>query len=136
MDWRTFISQIVASVAWPTVIVGLVLLLRRELVSLLGGLRRVRWRELEAEFDAGLERARDAADTQANDGGAVQPPESLASLLADGDDPLADRVLALARLSPRSLIMESWRLVEHRAREVEASRAARPPGPLPGRHGP
>jgi hypothetical protein len=57
MDWLQFFASIIGSTAWPIGLVICVLLLRRELVSLLGRLRRFKYGDAEAEFGEKLEEA-------------------------------------------------------------------------------
>lgn len=56
MDWKTFASSIVASIAWPIVVLILGILFRKQLVSLLGRLRSFRTQGVEATFSDGLAR--------------------------------------------------------------------------------
>ncbi|HEX5852238.1 MAG TPA: hypothetical protein VFY36_04010 [Solirubrobacteraceae bacterium] len=118
MDWRTLISNLVASLAWPVLSIAVILVMRRELVALLTTLRRVRWREFEAEFEAGLGKAREVAEAQT----ALSEPAASEGLSPTilSDEALAGRstILTLAQLSPRLLVMESWLSVEQRAKEL------------------
>jgi hypothetical protein len=118
VDWHTFVSNLVASLAWPAAIIAVIVIMRRELVALLGTLRRVRWREFEAEFEAGLGKAREVAEAQT----VLSEPKAV----SDGPSPtvLSDEalaghstILALAQLSPRLLVLESWLGVAQRAKE-------------------
>lgn len=124
----------IGSIAWPAAFAFAIFLFRHQLTDLLGGLRRLRWREVEAEFGAGLVQAREVASAQLTDPDIKAEAEPTSSLLVDGSTVPADRVLALAKLSPRLLVMESWRLVEQAARELDA-RWAGANGKRPG-HGP
>ena len=53
-DWQEFTSEIVAALAWPVVVLAVVLLLRKQIVELIPGLRRLKLGSLEAEFEGRL----------------------------------------------------------------------------------
>jgi hypothetical protein len=55
MDWLQFFASLVGSLAWPSALVAMVLLLRRELVQILRRLRRLKYGDAEAEFGEKLE---------------------------------------------------------------------------------
>ncbi len=52
MDGLSFIAALVDSLAWPGVILAAVFLVRKELPSLVATLRRLKYNELEIEFEA------------------------------------------------------------------------------------
>jgi len=54
MDVYTFVSELVKALAWPATTVVLVLILRSPLVDLMRSLRKVKYKELEFEFDREL----------------------------------------------------------------------------------
>ena len=56
MDWLTFIAEMVKSLAWPAFLFFTVLVFRKPLVELLPGLRRLRIKEIEIEFNRELRR--------------------------------------------------------------------------------
>lgn len=51
MDWLTFISKLVDSLAWPVAGVLLGLIFRKKLLDLIPLLRKVKAGPLEAEFE-------------------------------------------------------------------------------------
>ncbi|MGY8590239.1 hypothetical protein L0935_18570, partial [Paracidovorax citrulli] len=51
MDWLTFISKLIDSIAWPVAAVLLGLIFRKKLAELLPLLRKVKAGPLEAEFE-------------------------------------------------------------------------------------
>lgn len=102
------------------------MVLRVYIGTLVSSLRRVKWRELEAEFGAGLDRARDLVEAQV----ALEPPpaegEELSSpTLFSPTFPIETRdiILKLAALSPRLVVIEAWRDVEVAAGELVRRRS-------------
>lgn len=109
MDWLTFISNAIASLAWPTALLVVVVVLRQKLGNLVGTLRRLKWRDLEAEFGQELKELEAAAKRLP-----LAKPESTmldhtpAPSRTDG----TSTVKALARLSPSAALLTSWIGVE------------------------
>lgn len=109
MDWLTFFSNAVASLAWPTVLLVIVVVLRRELGNLVGTLRRLKWKDLEAEFGQELKELEAAAKRL--------PPAEAKPILSDHTSANShtdgtSTVQALARLSPSAALLTSWIVVE------------------------
>lgn len=109
MDWLTFLSNAVASLAWPTALLVVVFLLRRELGNLVVTLRRLKWKELEAEFGQELKELEVAANRL--------PPAEPGQTVSDHTS-ASDRtagmttVEALASVSPSAALLTSWITVE------------------------
>lgn len=112
MGWLTFFSSLIDSLAWPAAVILGVLLFRKPLADLVPLLRRLKYKEFEVEFERGLEAARiEAAD--------VIPEPTTFPAEAGA---LAERVVELARVSPRATIFEAWRDVEMEARALAERR--------------
>ncbi len=122
MDTSTLISNLVGSLAWPAGLVAVVAMLRPALLDLLGQLRSVRFRGIEAVFGEELARARDIAERADLVG--VPLDEGLS-------DEQSDNLLRLAEISPRSAVIEAWGILETQARTVvEMRRPRRSAAPL------
>jgi len=50
MDWLTFFSKIIDSIIWPLVIIVAGIILRKPLSSLIPLLRKLKYKDFEAEF--------------------------------------------------------------------------------------
>ena len=50
MDWKTFIAQIINSIAWPLVVVFIVYQLKDRLAELLPRLKKLKHKDTELEF--------------------------------------------------------------------------------------
>jgi hypothetical protein len=109
MDWLTFLSNTVASLAWPIVLVVLVLLLRKELGALVVTLRRLKWKDLEAEFGQELKELENAAKNLPP--AETEPTVSNAASGPGSTNGTTD-VQAIARLSPSAAVLTSWINVE------------------------
>jgi hypothetical protein len=106
MDILSFTASIVSSLAWPLATLGALILLRRELSSLLPFLRRLKAGPVEAEFEREVEELRDETT--------VLQPAPEASLI----EGRTAQLLRLAEISPRAAVSEAWRGVEAAARKL------------------
>lgn len=104
MDWITFSARLVDALAWPlTVLVG-VLLLRKPLSQLLPEMRKVKYKDFEAEFGAEMHELREEAERER---------ESMPS-----GDGRARRLHDLAAVAPNAAVLEAWREVEGAAKAL------------------
>ncbi|MFD2256783.1 hypothetical protein ACFSSA_08860 [Luteolibacter algae] len=100
MTFLEFLASLVSSLAWPATIFLAIFFLRKPLVELIPLLKKLKYKEFEAEFRDALE--------------ATPVPPTIATddtLSADSPgDLLKSRnyYLQLAEVSPRSAIMEAW----------------------------
>lgn len=111
MDRLTFVAQLIAATAWPAATLVLVLILRPAMKDLLLFLRKLKWGDLEAEFGRDLEHVREIVDEHV----------ALQTLPATSDkfpEPRKAFLLRLADLSPRSVVLESWRELEATAIKI------------------
>jgi hypothetical protein len=102
VDALTFIAEMVKALAWPSMALALVLLLRKPIAELIPLLTRLKYKDLELEF------GRRVAEVKAEAGEELPPPQTPAPLEAAEEQTL----LELAKLSPRAAITEVWRQVE------------------------
>ena len=115
MDWLTFttnvltfISSLVASLAWPAVAIILLILLRPQLASLARRLEKLTLPGgASAEFSKQLDEARKATEEikEADSSAAASPPSPT---LTEPDDPY----LELANKFPEAAIMQSYKEIE------------------------
>ena len=106
MDVLTFISNIVSSLAWSAVVVGVLFFLRKELPSIVSSLRRLKVRDVELEFG---EEAKELAEETSR---VVPAPKSQRLPKSDGSVSEVDQLNAVAEISPRAAILEAWLQVE------------------------
>lgn len=107
MDWLTFIATLVQALAWPSTIVVGVLLLRRPLIQLLPQMRRLKYRDLEAEFGIEVQnieaRMREAL------------PDRVLEAVPGSENSSAARLLDV---SPTAAVLEAWRGIESAAKNL------------------
>jgi hypothetical protein len=106
VDWKEFLASVIHSLAWPLAIAFVVYLLRKPLQQRLRELRRVRYRDAEAEFGDYVQDAELAA-TQAE----LPSPEPPTGELA-----LSTELWPEISTAPRAAVIEAWLAVE---RELE-----------------
>jgi hypothetical protein len=100
MDIYTFISSIVASIAWPLSIILIVWILRSPLYKLVPLLKKLKYKEFELEFNEVL---KEIDPTSSN---------SSSSKSEEPKNPAVQKFLALIEISPRAAIVEAWLNVE------------------------
>jgi hypothetical protein len=98
MDVLEFFSSIVASLAWPTATILIVLLLKNQFAELLTRIRQIRHKGSEIILQEGVEKASAQADKT-----------GLPRLKTDPDK---ERLYRLAADSPRGAILDAWLEVE------------------------
>jgi hypothetical protein len=117
MNALSSLAQMFSAAAWPVAAVIIAILFRGPVKAALGGLKKLKWQGLEAEFGKELGRARDLIDH-----------EPLETMAVSTDDALGKRdqdfILRLAELSPRSVMLEAWREVEAAVRRMASPLSA------------
>jgi len=104
MTWLEFISSVLSSIIWPATVMLVVILLRGPLVELIPLLKRLKVRDIEIEFGAGLERAKAVAQIAIPQDMRVTDTESREQL---GFDSVGS--------FPRSAVLEAWIMLEDAA---------------------
>lgn len=124
MDWLTFVSKLVDSLAWPATVAFAVYQLRDKLGELLPRLRKIKHKDTELEF---AELVEELVQEKA-----AEPEEPATPRSAELDHQF-QFLMNLAEIHPRSAVLESFRTLEtaaaKRAAELhpEAARSARSP---------
>jgi hypothetical protein len=108
MDWLTFISKLFDTLAWPTVVLIVFFTFKEKLTDLIPFLRKLKIKDIEAEFGAGLreigEKLATAYLTEPGNTPEKPQPESP-----------REQLVRLAENAPRAAVLEAWLLVEHSA---------------------
>ncbi|MBW3587898.1 MAG: hypothetical protein KY429_00570 [Actinobacteria bacterium] len=110
MDWLEFIASLVESLAWPIVVVLILILFRNPVTDLIPLVRRIKYKDLELEFERTLAEATQKAQRE-------QLPITRPSLAERYDENLT-RLVWVAEVSPRAAILEAWLEVEASAAEA------------------
>jgi len=99
MSVLEFVASVVRSLAWPTAVVVILLVLRKPLAALIPLLERLKFRGLELDFRKQVHEVAAEAD------------EALPALPPQVAEPASD-IEQLAQVSPRAAVVESWLSVE------------------------
>ena len=112
MDWLTFFSSAINSLAWPATLIVLLILIRKQLPQIAKSLRRLKYKDIEVEFG-------ETAKAIANEVKAIVPAAQAENKIAGQEkDEVKARLEAIAELAPRAAILESWLQVETAAADV------------------
>ena len=106
MDWKTFISDIVKSIAWPTVLLFFILLFKKQLAIILDELSKYpyfRWKSGENEFEIGVKKVFEETKDM--------------ELQSDVNDEKLIQYASSAVKNPKKTIQKSWQDVENSAKE-------------------
>ncbi|HFD32537.1 MAG TPA: hypothetical protein ENJ28_07550 [Gammaproteobacteria bacterium] len=109
MDWLTFFSSIVNSLAWPVTVVVIIWLLKDNISRIFPFIQKFKYKDFEIEFSRSIRELSEKSESAIE-----HPPENLEYLVS----PSKDKLYLLAEVSPRSAILEAWLLVEMAAVEV------------------
>ena len=106
METAGIIVDLIEALAWPVIALIALIMLRKPLAELIPLARRVRYRDLELQFEQEVEELQaDAA-------------EELPEVATEGqtmDAPVESRLKQMARVSPSSAILEAWNELERAA---------------------
>lgn len=106
MDWKTFISEIVKSVAWPVVLLFFIFLFRKQFGIILAELSKYpyfRWKRGENEFEIGVKK--------------VSEETRDIELPSDVKNEKLAQYTSSALQDPKKTIQNSWRDLENTAKE-------------------
>ncbi|HWY62229.1 MAG TPA: hypothetical protein VNW15_10050 [Rhizomicrobium sp.] len=108
-----FISSIVGSIAWPTTIILIILILRKQILALIPSISSLKYGDFEAKFENRLERAE-------SDLLSLPPVERevTSRQVYTTDSTIKFQRSATVHLPPHLEITESWRSVERELRSV------------------
>lgn len=101
MDWKTLVSNLIDSLAWPVVVLVIVLSFKNEVVKLLLRLRKFKHNETEIEFGEEMRKL----------GKEVLDKKGLVGLDAE-TQASAQYLMKIAEVSPRSAVTEAYRILE------------------------
>lgn len=123
MDFMTFLSEVIKSLAWPVTVLLILHLFRESLSKLLLGLTKFRWKELEMEFKDKLNEAKaEAAE--------LPVPQSSTESQLQTPAPTQEDI-QLAEIAPRAAIIEAWLKVQSAASKAAAPFATGVASPPP-----
>ena len=111
MDWLTFVSKLIDSLAWPLVALILGLVFRKKLLELITTIKKLKAGPVEAEFEMETKQIRATATA------ALQQAEVVHETPESGSRPEEPRgeifaKLLNARNDPTGQIIEGWSTVD------------------------
>ena len=113
MDWLTFISKVLETIAWPVVALLVFYGLKGKVFELFPFLKRLKYKDLEAEFGEGVREVSDKLP--------ARPESAVATETTEKAKPtLQVQLTQLAEAAPRAAVLESWLQVEHAAQRLVA----------------
>lgn len=118
MEPLTFVSSILASLAWPAAVVTIVFILRHPLTELIPLLKKLKYKDFEAEFGQGVRDVAEAAKRSH-----LPPAEAVT---------FAVEPIAVADRDPKTAVLTAWRDVERAGIAAAAKKGEEvPPNPSP-----
>ena len=99
MDWLTFISNLIDSLAWPVAIALIVWWLKDHIGRLLRFTKKFRYGDLEIEFEQQLAALKQDVEHQRR----IHPVEKRIE-----DTEVTDYLRSTAEVSPRAALVEAW----------------------------
>ena len=113
MNWRQFAAEVIKSLAWPTTALILAVLFRNQFGRILLKLTRLKYKDIELDFESELKRAE--KDAKAID---IAPqPRSIASAKSDSAK-LLQQAGELAPDHPAPAVSVAWQAVEYDLRQA------------------
>lgn len=110
MSWLSFIAEMTKAVAWPIAIVVAAWIFRDPLLKLLHELKRLKWRDVELEFEKEILKAKAELPNiqlRKNDVGHVI-----------GDMDIESKLLNLLEISPKAAVLEAWLNIEREVSDL------------------
>jgi hypothetical protein len=98
MDWLTFISTMTGHLAWPIAVFASAVLFRAQIVRLFASVKKLKWKDFEAEFDESAER--------------IFREFRSFSLRGLPAVPVRSDVLDLIDTSPSLAFLDAWKVLE------------------------
>ena len=99
MDWLTFTSNLISSIAWPLSVFSVALLFRSELRGLFTSIKKLKWKDVEAEFGDEVEQIREEIKSVESD------PDYV-------DSPVEEKLVRLIETHPHLAVLEGWKTLE------------------------
>lgn len=112
MDWKTFVSHVIEHTAWPLVLLIVLFQFRKELSTVISRLKKVRHKDTEMEFAKGVAQLVEERKSTGN--------HEKSSDSSDTYEDYLNFLLSLASISPRSAVLESFRILETSAAKKAA----------------
>ena len=120
MGWKQFIAEIVSNLAWPTVVVAVLFMFRSELAKIVQRLARLKYKDLELDFD----KVKQQAEELHKEILAEEPPVKSPLFTS-----LEDQILEAVESAPSAAILLAWSGLETAMASAVARMAISPESP-------
>ncbi len=104
MDWKTFIAQIINTMAWPLVVIFIIYQLKDRLAELLPRLKKLKHKDTELEFSEKLNELAIESEASKEETKSIDKKPEI--------DEQYNFLLKLSEISPRSAVLEAYRVLE------------------------
>lgn len=116
MNCLEFIASLISSLAWPVAAIIALIIVKEPLLKALPRLQKVKFKELEAEFDRDLDKIeKDVKDAGLED---IEDAEVV--------EDLQERLEQISQISPNAAIVEAFRSLEKSAKSLIKSKNLHP----------
>jgi hypothetical protein len=102
LDKLEFVSSVIKSIAWPSVLLTITILLRKPIIKILSNLNKVTYNNLEMDFAQQLEEIETSLETN----------ESTSDISHTPDLKIDKEINTVAQISPSASITMTWAKVE------------------------
>jgi len=125
VNWLAFVASLVQSLAWPAVVLVVMIVLRKPIGVALGrGVRRVKAGPVEVEFDQLQAEVREEL---------ARNPELAEAQVPALTASLREELARLAEVAPRAAVLAAYERIEARLAEMLASAGVPPSSAMRGR---
>ncbi|MFD1956369.1 hypothetical protein ACFSL6_19840 [Paenibacillus thailandensis] len=117
MDWLTFVSEIVKTLAWPVSVLMIIILLKKPLTELIPSITKLKYKEFELDFDMELEEAEKIAE----EARLPKTTDMINNQVMRVNSNAVERLSYIKDVNLRSSrdgIIDSWLLVEEALRKL------------------
>jgi hypothetical protein len=122
MNIFQFVSELIGSLVWPIIVIILVVLLRKEIRELLASITRLKYKDLEMDFQHLAESAKK-----------LPPSPPLSASIPTGQTSyisLEDQILGIVEQAPSAAILLAWASIETAMSSAVSRMAISPDSPL------
>lgn len=113
MNSLEFIAKMTEALAWPLIVLVLVVLLRKPLLQLVPSMRKLKFRQFEAEFNQEVRQEVRKIEREV----AEEIPASETAITTDNA-----ALFELVKFAPKSAVIEAWVMVETAAKQLIAAK--------------
>lgn len=118
MDCKQFIAQLVTSLAWPVTTITIIFLLRKNVLSLIERVLRVKHKDTEIEFTQAINEIQETSVMID-----IADESSPADLQAE-----LSRLHKLSKIIPRSAIIQAWSVLDREIGDILLNKNITPKG--------